>query len=576
MVKIIRNLARGLNKFSGFTSIFTLLVCFLFYGFDTHHLYLADFIVLCRIGAVIGSTSILLRYISSLKWNLWIIIYDILFLTFFLFISCDIFKGDLLLNTVFIALYFIRESASFKIDYRKTGFNPAQLFIISFAFIILIGTFLLMMPNSTTQGISFLDAMFTSTSAVCVTGLSVVDTEFGFTLMGKTIILVLIQIGGLGIMTFASYFSFFFKGGASFNNRVYFGELSNTDELNNVFSSLKHILLLTLTIEAFGAMLLFFFAPKETSTDFFQHLYSSIFHSVSAFNNAGFSLHSSNLYDPSLVYNYPFQLVICLLIIFGGLGFPIMQNLLQLFYYNLKITVLKILNSKKLSFKAWILNTNSKIILVTTGVLLFLGTVLFYIFEYNGVLANHGPFGKWVVAFMGSVTPRTAGFNSFEMTSLALPTILITIFLMWIGASPASTGGGIKTSTLAIAFMNFFSTARGQDRIEVARREISNGTVSRAFSIIFLSLLTIGLASFILILMEPDVRPLHLIFEAFSAFSTVGLSINLTPSLSEGAKVILILLMFIGRVSTLTILMAFLDRVNQKKYKYASEEVLIN
>lgn len=244
--------------------------------------------------------------------------------------------------------------------------------------------------------------------------------------------------------------------------------------------------------------------------------------------------------------------------------------------YRIKILVKKVFKFKNLRHKAWVLNTNSKIILVTTGFLLLVGTILFYIFEYNGVLADHGPIGKWVIAFLGSVTPRTAGFNSFDMASLALPTLLITILLMWIGASPASTGGGIKTSTFAVACMNFISMARGEERIEISKREISNGTVRRAFSIIFLSLLTIGIASFMLILLEPNVRPLHLIFEAFSAFSTVGLSINLTPTLGEGAKVILILLMFIGRVSTLTILIAVFDQVNQKNYKYPSEEVLIN
>lgn len=571
-----RKIATIFNRFSGFLAILALLFLIAFNGFDKESVFSNEFVISCRIFALIGALSILLRYFSFFKWNIWIVTYDVLFLSYFSFISFGYFEQDLIFYSVFLILYFIRESASYKIDYRKTGLNPAQLFIISFAVIILMGAFLLMMPNSTTNGISFLDALFTSTSAVCVTGLSVVDTQFAFTLMGKTTILALIQVGGLGIMTFASYFSFFFKGGSSFNNRLYFGELSNESELNKVFSSLKNVLILTLTIESLGAIFLFFSSPVELHSDLFQHIYFSVFHSVSAFNNAGFSLYSSNLYDPLLAYNYPFQLLICFLIIFGGLGFPIMQNVLELFAYRIKISVKKVFKFKDLRHKAWVLNTNSKIILVTTGFLLLIGTVLFYIFEYNGVLADHGPIGKWVIAFMGSVTPRTAGFNSFDMASLALPTVLITILLMWIGASPASTGGGIKTSTFAVACMNFISMARGEERIEISTREISNGTVRRAFSIIFLSLLTIGLASFTLIILEPNVRPLHLIFEAFSAFSTVGLSINLTPTLGEGAKVILILLMFIGRVSTLTILIAVFEQVNQKNYKYPSEEVLIN
>ncbi|MEY3085752.1 MAG: hypothetical protein RL037_1932 [Bacteroidota bacterium] len=573
---VLKKFASLVTTTSRFFAFFSILFLLVFYGFGSGEEWDDGFILVCQIFSIIGILSIVIRWVANFQWKPWVLLYDSLFVAYFSITASKYFEGDLAFYAVFLFLFFVREAATFKINYKRTGLNPAQLFILSFAFVIFLGALLLMMPNSTTSGISFTDALFTSTSAVCVTGLSVVDTQFAFTTSGKTLIMALIQIGGLGIMTFASYFSFFFKGSSSFNNRLYFGELSNENELSNVFSSLKNVLLLTLFIESFGAIFIFFSVPSELHSNFFEHIFFSIFHSISSFNNAGFSLYSSNLFDPRLSFNYPFQLIISFLVIFGGLGFPIMKNVLELMFYNVNRNFKRLFRMKKIVHKAWIINNTTKIILITSAILLVSGTILFYIFEFNGVLVNHGPIGKWVISFVGSVTPRTAGFNSFDMSALALPTILIMMFLMWIGASPASTGGGIKTSTFAIACLNFVSLAKGQERIEISKREISSGTVRRAFSIIFLSLLTISIASFLLILVEPDKRPLHLIFESFSAYSTVGLSINLTPTLNQYAKYILILLMFIGRVSTLSILIAIFTQVKQKNYSYPSDEVLIN
>jgi Trk-type K+ transport system membrane component len=221
-------------------------------------------------------------------------------------------------------------------------------------------------------------------------------------------------------------------------------------------------------------------------------------------------------------------------------------------------------------------NINTQLILITTIILIVVGTIGFYFFEFNGVLAEHGFFGKIVTAFFGATTPRTAGFNTFDMTALTFPTIMFMILLMWIGASPASTGGGIKTSTFAIATLNFISLARGKDRIEINRREVADISVRRAFAIISLSLAFIGFAILLLVKLEPDKGFIALAFEAFSAFSTVGLSLDLTPHFGEGGKLVLIALMFVGRVSTLTILIAIVQKVKYKNYKYPKEEILIN
>jgi potassium uptake TrkH family protein len=533
------------------------------------------------LGLAFGVVTLVLRYLKERKFDLTVLASDIFFLVFFLLIifnkhhSISFFKNNLsfVLGALFL---FIREFSTLTINYKRKVLNPAQLFIISFLGIIFLGAFCLQLPNATTEKISFLDALFTSTSAVCVTGLSVVDTQYTFTTFGKVIIMLLIQIGGLGIMTFASYFSYFFKGSSSYENTLVLGELTSENKIGEVFRTIKKILILTSLIVFTGAVSIYFTTPAKNFDSFLNHLFFSVFHSVSAFNNAGFSTLSAGLYDDTLKFNYSFHLIISFLIIFGGMGFPIVFNVIRFFKYKMNLLFNRFFDTKKVEHVPWVINLNTRIILITTFILLVVGTVAFYFFEYNGVLKDHNDFGKIVTAFFGSVTPRTAGFNTFNMADLSFPTVMFTILLMWIGASPASTGGGIKTSTFAIATLNFISLAKGKDRIEINRREVADISVRRAFAIISLSLAVIGLAVLILVKIEPDKSFIHLSFEAFSAFSTVGLSINLTPRFGEGGKIVLICLMFIGRISTLTMLIAIFRKTKYKNYKYPKEEILIN
>ncbi|HBT09758.1 MAG TPA: ATPase, partial [Leeuwenhoekiella sp.] len=234
-----------------------------------------------------------------------------------------------------ILLTFIREFAEQRIDYKKSHLNPAQLFIASFIAIVLLGTFLLMLPKATYEGISFLDALFTSTSAVCVTGLIVVDTGSYFTPLGQNIIVFLIQLGGLGILTFASYFSYFFKGMSSFENQVVLSDMNNSNKIGEVFSTLKRILVITFSIEAVGAVLIFISLKAENFQDLTDRIFFSVFHAVSAFCNAGFSTLSNGIYDINFRYNYFLQLTLIALFVFGGLGFPIVINVLKYLKYKI-------------------------------------------------------------------------------------------------------------------------------------------------------------------------------------------------------------------------------------------------
>ncbi|MCB0663016.1 MAG: hypothetical protein KDC24_09765 [Saprospiraceae bacterium] len=475
-----------------------------------------------------------------------------------------------------ILLVFVREFSALRIEFKRALINPAQLFVLSFMVVIVFGAFLLMLPNATKEGIGFLDALFTSTSAVCVTGLIVVDTGTYFTHFGQTIILVLIQIGGLGIMTFASYFSYFFSGGSSYENHLVLSDMTNADKLSEVFVTLKRIIQVTFSIELVGALLLYFNLPEAAFASEAESGFFVIFHSISAFCNAGFSTLSNSLFDDSFKFNYGFQLIIIFLFVFGGIGFPIMFNVYQVVKTFFQRRLFPFLSKEKPLYAPWRLNLNTRIILITTGILTGLGTIFFFIFEYDNTLAEHDWVGKAVTALFGATTPRTAGFNSVDMAALKFPTLMMIFLLMWIGASPGSTGGGIKTSTFAIGLLNFISLARGKTKIEVFRREIAAISVRRAFAIISLSMIVISAGIVGVAWFDRDLSLLDVGFECFSAYSTVGLSLGITSALSDGSKWVIILVMFIGRVSMLSILIALIPKVRHETYQYPTEEILIN
>lgn len=474
-----------------------------------------------------------------------------------------------------IIFTFIREFSEQNINYRRTVFNPAQLFILSFLSIILVGSLLLMLPKATYNGLSFVDALFTSTSAVCVTGLIVVDTGSYFTTFGQTIIMLLFQIGGLGILTFASYFAYFFKGGTTYENQLSLSDMAGSNKLGEVFSTLKRIIIITFLIEMVSALLIFFSLDESQFESLFDQVFFSVFHAISAFCNAGFSILPNGLYDVGFRYNYFLQIVILLSFVLGGLGFPIVVNLLEYLKYVIK-KVFRFYSDGKQLYRPWVLTLNSKISLATTGILIAVGTVLFYVIEYGNTMAGHSGFGKIVTAFFSAATPRTAGFNTIDVSELHFSTTMLFLFLMWIGASPASTGGGIKTNTFAIATLNFLSLARGKSRIEIFKREIAEISVRRAFAVIALSLVVIGFGIVAVSIFDSEKTLISIVFECFSAYSTAGFNVGITEQLSTMSKLVVSIIMFVGRVSMLTVMIAFFKKVKQQNYQYPIEEITIN
>jgi trk system potassium uptake protein len=485
-----------------------------------------------------------------------------------------IFYSDSLLK-ILILFTFFREFVIRKINFQRSIFNPAQLFVLSFLTIIFSGAFMLMLPNSTQNGISFIDALFTSTSAVCVTGLTVVDTATVYTHFGHFIIMFLIQVGGLGILTFISYFSYFFKGNTTYENQLVMMDMTNSEKLGEVYKVLKNVILITLIIEFTGGLFIYFSLDESLFPSTYSQIFFAAFHSVSAYCNAGFSILSNNLYETGFRYNYNLHLSVAGLIILGGLGFPIVSNSVYYIKYRILNFLAPLLGREKI-YKPRVINLSTKIILYTTFFLLVGGTILLFITEYYYTLEPHSWYGKIVTAFFTAVTPRTAGFNTVDMTALTLPSVLIITLLMWIGASPASTGGGIKTSTFAIAIMNISSLAKGKSRLELNRRQIPDSTVRRSFAIIVLSILVIGLGILFVVAKDGDKGLTKIIFESVSAFGTVGLSLGITPYLAVQSKIVLILLMFIGRVGMLTLLVALIRKAKYKNYKYPDEDIILN
>lgn len=484
-----------------------------------------------------------------------------------------IFLRNPIFSYVATVLVFVIEFSRSSISMLRPTLKPAIIIVGSFILLILLGTALLLLPNATTNGISIIDAFFTSTSAVCVTGLIVVDTATAFTGLGKGIILFLIQVGGLGIMTFTFFFGFFFRGNTSFQSQLFLKDALNESNLSQVFKTLLKIVLFTLAIEAIGAYLLYIQVDGNLS----HRIKIAVFHSISAFCNAGFSTFSDGLLDSSIQSNYGFHSVTAILLIIGGLGFPVAFSYYLLLKHFIRSKIRQFLYPKLgYQHKPHVINAGIRLIIFTTIWLISIGTLLFLITEWNNSLVSLPWYGKLSHAFFASVTPRTAGFNTVDYSLLSNPSIIITMLLMWIGASPGSTGGGIKTSTFSVAMLSAISIARGKESVEYSGTEFSTDSIRRAFAVITLSVLIITISILFTSTFNPELDFRSISFECISAYSTVGLSLGITSSLSVGSKIVIILTMFIGRVGALTILIGILRKVVVKSYKYPKQDVLIN
>ncbi len=448
------------------------------------------------------------------------------------------------------------------------NFSPAQALVFYYAAAILFGTLLLATPLAAHGApLSFLDALFTATSAQCVTGLIVVDTGTRLTVFGQCIVLALIQIGGLGITTFSVYLFIYLRVGVGARGRWIINETLMHTPVSSWRDLLKGIFVLTMVIEGIGAfMLAFAFVPV---LGFWQGIYSAVFHSISAFCNAGFSLFPDSLIgfrDNPLV-----NLTIMTLIILGGIGFLVIRELVEVGRSR----------GKQRSRRPK-LSLHTKIVLVASSFLVIYGAVMIGWLESNNSLAGMPLIEGFWTALFQSVTARTAGFNTIDLNAFRAPTVFLIIFLMFIGASPGSAGGGVKTTSLALFFAIFYNRLRGSQHTSLFRRTLPDEAITKALALVLLAIILIALALFgLMIVQSPDLAHenprefLSYTFEAFSAFGTVGLSIGATAKLNAMGKMIIILLMFVGRVGLLTMAFAIAGRTRRFAPRYAEENIMI-
>ncbi|KXG76156.1 TrkH family potassium uptake protein [Thermotalea metallivorans] len=438
--------------------------------------------------------------------------------------------------------------------------NPAQILVLGFAAVILIGAMLLTLPIASKSGesIGFIDALFTATSAVCVTGLVVVDTGTYWSGFGQVVITLLIQIGGLGFMTMATLVALIFGKKITLRERLVMQEALNQFNIQGIVRLTQYILITTFIIEGIGAILLSIkFIPIY---GLWKGIAYSIFHSISAFCNAGFDLIGDFKSLTPFVKDPLVNIVVCVLIVSGGLGYSVVLEILQ-----------------KRSFRRFSLHT--KLVLLITGILAVMGFIVILALEYNNADTMGGlPFkGKLLSAMFHSITPRTAGFNTLPTDKLTMASIFFTIVLMFIGGSPAGTAGGVKTTTAGVLLWTIISEIRGKTDTEIFHRRIPREIVSRCLAIVGIAGALVVMVTMLLTITEKGHSFLEIFFETTSAFGTVGLSLGITPKLTPIGRIILSLTMFAGRVGPLTVALALASQQQKNKgaYKYPEEKVIV-
>lgn len=455
--------------------------------------------------------------------------------------------------------------------------NPSMLLASSFLFFIILGSLLLMMPKCTNGGIGYVDSLFVSTSAVCITGLSPVDLATVFTPLGILILAVMIQIGGLGVMTFTSFFALFFSGNTSIYSQLMVKDMVYSKTINSLLPTLLYIFFFTLAIELVGAVLIFASVHGTLGMSLEDELIFSGFHSLSAFCNAGFSnIEGGMANEALLLHNQWIYIIASVLIFFGGLGFPILVNLKSAVVQYSRKFWNRISRKNQNQLPVHIYDINTKLVLKYTLVIFAVSTVLFFVLEYDNSLKGMSLSDKIVQSVFNAWIPRSAGFCSLNPAGFVTPTIIIIMVLMWIGGGSQSTAGGIKVNTVSVLYHEVKSVIKGRSRVTVYDRTIAHDSIRRAFAVVALSIAAYAVYSVVLLVLEPDLPVKAVLFEVASALFTVGTSLGITDQLSDASEIVLATAMFIGRVGLLSLLMGFVKQHSASPIKYPEENVIIN
>ncbi len=444
--------------------------------------------------------------------------------------------------------------------------RPATLFITAYILMILIGSILLMLPgmNKTGLPLNYLDSLFTSVSASCVCGLQVQNIATFFNTKGQLIILALIQLGGIGIISFATFFASFIRKGMSLKHQSVLKSVFDSESLEGSSFQWKQIILVTLVIEFLAALMLFVLWQKVPWTSTAQHLYYSVFHAVSGFCNASFSLFPDNFRDDTVQSLYIVHLAMATVVFFGALGFPAIRDIFSI--KNLRTRAI-------LPWKKWKIST--QIALNSSLIIILLGSIVFYFSEESNLLLGLNRMEGVITSLFQIVNARTGGFTTVNLEQATYPTLILICFIMFVGASSGGTGGGIKTSSVAVLVNTVLAGLRNRKSITIAKRNINQHLILKAFTIYVIASLVVFLSVFILQIWEPLTPTFELLFEEISAFSNVGFSMGITRSLCDASKITLMISMFIGRVGILTVAYALSVTKEEANFTYPDTHIMI-
>ena len=553
---------------------------FLKFGFNLSNQWIVNLLILDEIIAGFFVISLLVNlFISDEKWQ-YIKQSPLEFILLLLFIISLVLEKIIsveephyILKTTtshsFIKLYFIIIEIYIVINgiisLTKTrekwlffSLSPAKILMISYLIVIVAGTLMLKLPKATYSGITWIDALFTSTSAVCITGLTTLNISHVFTFEGQVFILLLIQLGGLGIITLTSFIALFIQKGFRLRGQMIVQEVLDNENISSLASILKAIVTITFITELVGAIGLYL-SWKDLGMPEFERIFSAVFHSVSAYCNAGFSIFPNGLETPGFHFNTISLITIMLLIVFGGLGFYTYSDVMH-------IGDIKMIRKKGLTLQ-------TRMILITTLLLILSGALVVWISQY--AQWKDLPFGKQILnAFFLSITSRTAGFSTVSISELAVPTLMMVMLLMYIGGAPNSTSGGIKLTTMVTILASLRTFVKGKNRVEIGWNTIPMRTVRRAFIVLVVSVILIFLVLFVLRWTE-DHAFIDILFEIISAFGTVGLSRGITPDLTLTGRLMIILVMFAGRIGLFTFAIAMSEEREDDGYNFPEINLMV-
>jgi len=576
-MKITGNFPKFVDFLGYFLGIVAIISCILVNGFYLSLNFSHNLLFFQQIIAFLFLGLYAIKYFNSIskttfiKRNILALFFIFLFITVFIINELVLLNSNFeiptsrelfhyqhlffLLLQFFLVINSIISFAKLRDKWLLISENPSRIMVFSFFLTIVVGGFLLKLPRCSTD-LSWVDAFFISTSAVCVTGLSSIDVPNVLTFEGQLVLMCLIQVGGLGIVTLTTFVVLFFQRGLRLRDQMMMTDVMDDDNFSKISMVLTIIIIITFGFELIGAVTLYI-SWLDFPFDNVQRIFYAVFHSVSAYCNAGFSVIPQGLENPMFSNHAPTLITIMFLIIFGGIGF---------YTYIYFLTGGK-KNNPRMALQI-------KMILIGTVVLIFGGALFVWLFqrcEWNDLSAKQ----QILNSFFASVTSRTAGFSNFNFGELLYPAALIVMLLMYIGASPNSTAGGIKITTLITLLFSVWAFIRGKERVEIGWNTINKAVVRRSLVVFFISMVIIFFSGIILSYFEPEKNIFDLYFEVVSAFGTVGLTRGVTMTLTSMSKIILIFIMFFGRVGLFTLAVAIGEDTNSQKYKFAETNIMV-